>query len=137
MNHCLRHYEEPITDYCRDCNHPYCARCLVYSFGPKKPPLCVGCALHAGGVRNGTRPPVAQAEPRAVGSAPTDRRTQRAYRRAERDAVKAAVKATKRDARRPPASQDAAVGRPVAPVTQVPAPPVAAGASRFGVPEDA
>lgn len=52
MNHCKRHYEEAITDYCRTCHAPYCARCLVYSFGPKKPPYCIGCALQESGVRS-------------------------------------------------------------------------------------
>ena len=29
----------------------FCADCLVYSFGPNKPPYCVSCALGASGVR--------------------------------------------------------------------------------------
>lgn len=53
MNHCLRHYEEPTAAVCRSCKGPFCTRCLVFSFGPKKPPYCVGCALIASGVRNG------------------------------------------------------------------------------------
>jgi hypothetical protein len=56
MNYCLRHTEEPSTGECRSCHGSYCARCLVYSFGPKKPPFCVGCALRASGVRSGARP---------------------------------------------------------------------------------
>lgn len=56
MNYCLRHMEEPSTGECRSCHGSYCARCLVYSFGPKKPPFCVGCALRASGVRSGPRP---------------------------------------------------------------------------------
>lgn len=55
MNHCLRHLEEPSTGECRSCHGTFCARCLVFSFGPKKPPFCVGCALVASGVRNGSR----------------------------------------------------------------------------------
>jgi hypothetical protein len=47
--------EEPSTGECRNCHGTFCARCLVYSFGPKKPPFCVGCALVASGVRNGAR----------------------------------------------------------------------------------
>lgn len=47
--------EEPATGECRNCHGTFCARCLVYSFGPKKPPFCVGCALVASGVRNGSR----------------------------------------------------------------------------------
>ena len=30
---------------------PGAARCLVYAFGPKKPPYCMSCAMVAGGVR--------------------------------------------------------------------------------------
>ena len=56
MQHCLRHMEEPGTGECRHCHGSFCARCLVYSFGPKKPPFCVGCALVASGVRSGHRP---------------------------------------------------------------------------------
>jgi hypothetical protein len=47
--------EEPSTGECRNCHGAYCARCLVYSFGPKKPPFCVGCALRASGVRSGAK----------------------------------------------------------------------------------
>lgn len=54
MNHCLRHFEEPTAAVCRSCEGPFCTRCLVFSFGPKKPPYCVGCALIASGVRNGS-----------------------------------------------------------------------------------
>lgn len=101
MNHCLRHYEEPIADRCRSCNHPFCGRCLVYAFGPKKPPYCVGCALTASGVRNGHRPVVASATP--------DRKLEKARRRMERDAAKAAAKAEKKGRRQPePIVADAA-----------------------------
>lgn len=31
----------------------FCATCLVYSFGPKKPPFCLPCAVEAAGVRQG------------------------------------------------------------------------------------
>lgn len=118
MNHCLRHYEEPIADRCRDCQHPYCARCLVYSFGPKKPPLCVACALHAGGVRTGQRPhlPAPSTEIATV-----DKRTARAVKRAERGAIKASAKAAKRAAKAGSA-QDRARPSP-APPGQVPAAP--------------
>lgn len=55
MDHCLRHMEESASGECRSCHGQFCTRCLVYSFGPKKPPFCVGCALHASGVRTGAR----------------------------------------------------------------------------------
>lgn len=89
MNHCLRHYEEPIEAICRACKHPFCGRCLVYSFGLKKPPYCVGCALHASGIRNGTRMVAAQ-------TGAVDRRTERALRRAERDALKQMARAERK-----------------------------------------
>ncbi|MCB0988017.1 MAG: hypothetical protein KDB09_09640 [Acidimicrobiales bacterium] len=67
MNYCMRHMEEPSTAECRSCHGSYCARCLVYSFGPKKPPFCVGCALKASGVRSAPRPTFqANATPAAV-----------------------------------------------------------------------
>lgn len=56
MSYCQRHMEELSAGECRSCHGSYCARCLVYSFGPKKPPFCVGCALRASGVRSGARP---------------------------------------------------------------------------------
>ena len=94
MNHCLRHYEEPISNHCRACNHPFCSRCLVYAFGPKKPPYCVGCALTASGVRNSNHATVAP-----VAAQPSNRRVEKAQRRLERDAVKAQAKAAKRGRR--------------------------------------
>lgn len=94
MTHCMRHYEEPVVAHCRTCERPYCSRCLVYSFGPEKPPFCVGCALNASGVRNKNKPvPVAA----AAAPAPTvDRRAERAQRRAEKAEAKAMARAMKR-----------------------------------------
>lgn len=132
MNHCLRHYEEPVTAHCRACGHPFCTRCLVFSFGPKKPPYCVGCALHAAGVRNGHRtvdapyaPPSSEptAVPGAGGPPLGDKRVERAYRRAERDALKAAAKAAKRAQRKgAPVLVDSLAVAPVERSSQVPAP---------------
>lgn len=123
MNHCLRHYEEPVTARCRACQHPFCARCLVYAFGPNKPPFCVGCALHASGIRNGQRVvEAALPEDEPAVTPVDDKRVARAYRRAERDALKAAAKAAKRAARKGSSSQDQAVGAAAARSSQVPAP---------------
>ena len=38
----------------------FCGECLVYSFGPKKPPFCIPCAVAAAGIRTnaGNRPVV-------------------------------------------------------------------------------
>ena len=129
MNHCLRHYEEPIADHCRDCHQPYCGRCLVYSFGPKKPPLCVGCALHAGGIRNGNRPTPVAPFSETPEVAPTSKREERAHRRAERDALKAGLKAAKKAARKgaaPTPAADLAAARGGSPMT-VPGPLLASG----------
>jgi hypothetical protein len=89
----MRHYEEPVVAHCRTCAKPYCSRCLVYSFGPDKPPDCVGCALTASGVRNKNKPVVVQAE------AGPDRRAERAQRKAEKAEAKAAARAMKRAAK--------------------------------------
>ena len=37
---------------CGRCGHDFCRECVVFPFGIKKPPLCVACALEAGGVRH-------------------------------------------------------------------------------------
>lgn len=95
MDHCMRHYEEPYVAHCRVCNRPFCGRCLVFAFGPDKPPYCVGCALTASGVRNnGKAVPMVAAPTPAV-----DRRIERAQRRADRAQEKATQKAMKRAAK--------------------------------------
>jgi hypothetical protein len=54
---CVRHQFEPAVDRCRTCDQSFCTECLVYSFGPTKPPFCMHCALAASGVRvRGARP---------------------------------------------------------------------------------
>ncbi|MFV0317047.1 MAG: hypothetical protein ACK5O2_08810 [Microthrixaceae bacterium] len=35
---------------CGRCGHDFCSDCVVYPFGESKAPLCVSCALEAGGV---------------------------------------------------------------------------------------
>jgi len=52
---CNIHPFDEAHDACKACRRAYCRDCLVYSFGPKKPPLCVPCALEAAGVRRGGR----------------------------------------------------------------------------------
>jgi hypothetical protein len=55
---CARHQFEAAVDRCRQCGHPFCGECLVYSFGEKQPPFCIPCALSAAGVRsNAARQP--------------------------------------------------------------------------------
>ena len=48
---CERHLFDQATDRCGRCGGEYCTTCLVYSFGPKKPPFCLPCAVEAAGVR--------------------------------------------------------------------------------------
>lgn len=57
---CVKHSFELATDVCRSCRNSYCAECLVYSHGPKKPPYCVTCALAAAGIRRTGATPKAQ-----------------------------------------------------------------------------
>lgn len=87
MTSCVRHYEEPTADTCRTCRNEFCSRCLVYAFGPSKPPYCVGCALAASGVRSNRHQIV-------VHQADT-RRPTRAERKAEKAARKLAAKHAK------------------------------------------
>jgi hypothetical protein len=48
---CTKHQFEGAEDVCRTCGWDFCGECLVYSFGPNKPPYCLSCALAASGVR--------------------------------------------------------------------------------------
>ena len=96
MTHCMRHYEEPEVARCRTCERPFCNSCLVFAFGPKKPPYCVGCALTASGVRNNSR---AHLVPATAQPASADRRVERAQRRAEKAEAKANARAVKDAAR--------------------------------------
>ena len=52
---CDRHPFDEAHAACRVCGRTFCEPCLVYSFGPKRPPFCVPCALEAAGVRRGGR----------------------------------------------------------------------------------
>ena len=48
---CERHQFDRAVDRCGRCGGDFCATCVVYSFGPKKPPFCLPCAVTAAGVR--------------------------------------------------------------------------------------
>ena len=54
---CQVHPYEAAEGLCRSCGGPFCADCLVYPFGPAKPPYCVPCAVAAAGVRRSARNP--------------------------------------------------------------------------------
>lgn len=49
---CVKHSFETAAGVCRQCEHSYCAECLIFAFGPDAPPYCVTCALNAAGVRH-------------------------------------------------------------------------------------
>lgn len=56
---CAKHQFEGAEGVCRTCGWDFCGECLVYSFGPNKPPYCLACALTASGVRsNAANPPL-------------------------------------------------------------------------------
>lgn len=110
-HHCMRHFEEPYVAHCRTCNRPFCGRCLVFAFGPDKPPYCIGCALNASGVRNKGLKAVPAAAPSTA-----DKREARDRRREERRAAKAEAKAAKAAAKAAPPATEAAR------TTNVPAP---------------
>ncbi len=66
MESCERHPHEPGAAICGRCGGAWCTSCLVYAFGPKKPPLCMACAMFAGGVRSAaTRPAMPKRELKA------------------------------------------------------------------------
>jgi hypothetical protein len=48
---CDRHQFDRSVDRCGRCGGEFCSTCVVYSFGPKKPPFCLPCAVTAAGVR--------------------------------------------------------------------------------------
>ncbi|MEQ1787011.1 MAG: hypothetical protein ABL966_08155 [Acidimicrobiales bacterium] len=51
LDSCGKHPHEAGVALCRRCGGAWCASCLVYAFGPRKPPYCLSCAMVAGGVR--------------------------------------------------------------------------------------
>ena len=55
---CDKHLFEAAEDRCGKCGYEFCGECLVYSFGAKKPPFCIACAVAAAGIRSnaGLRP---------------------------------------------------------------------------------
>ncbi len=65
---CERHLFDQAIDLCGRCGLELCADCLVYSFGAKKPPFCLPCAVEAAGVRQGAgyRPAGSRKEQKAL-----------------------------------------------------------------------
>lgn len=63
---CTKHPHERGMALCQRCGETWCGTCLVYAFGPKKPPYCMGCAMVAGGVRStASRPALSRREVKA------------------------------------------------------------------------
>ena len=52
MSSCVRHPMAVSEHVCGRCGHEFCPECVVFPFGVAKPPMCVSCALEAGGVRH-------------------------------------------------------------------------------------
>ena len=48
---CAKHHFDRAVAVCGQCGLTFCPACLVYAFGPNKPPFCIPCALTVGGVR--------------------------------------------------------------------------------------
>lgn len=57
LDSCHKHPHEIGVALCRRCGGSWCSSCLVYAFGPKKPPYCMSCAMVAGGVRTAASVP--------------------------------------------------------------------------------
>ncbi len=105
---CAKHPHEKGVAICRRCGGSWCNDCLVWAFGEKKPPFCMGCAMVAGGVRTaGARPAMPKRELKAL-------------QKAAKAEAKAAAKAAK-EAAKAPEEEHVAAAREVAP------PQVAAG----------
>lgn len=49
---CRNHSFERAQRICRQCGLWYCDQCVVTPWGPRKPALCVECAVNKGGVRS-------------------------------------------------------------------------------------
>lgn len=61
---CTKNHFEFADDYCGRCGLPFSNEYLIYPQGPKKPPMCVNCALASAGVRAnaGNRPALSRRE---------------------------------------------------------------------------
>ena len=76
MESCEKHSYEHGVALCGRCGLSWCESCLVYAFGPKKPPYCKPCAMFAAGVRTSADHPALsrrelKARRKAVAAAPT------------------------------------------------------------------
>lgn len=114
MDACVKHPHEVGVALCRRCGGSWCNACLVYSFGPKKPPYCLSCAMVAGGVRTaGARP--------AMG-----KRDLKALQKTAKAEAKAAAKAA-RKAPQPEPEKETVAAFVEVPVAEEPRPAVTSG----------
>ena len=95
---CVDHPSMRAAAACGQCGHLFCADCLVYPFGESRPPMCVGCALAAAGVRKkkSTRPKLRRSAAKArqaTFAAESEAVALAAAVEAERQAVDAAERA--------------------------------------------
>jgi hypothetical protein len=75
---CVLHPFETAERLCHECGRWHCDGCLVTPWGPRKPALCISCAIGRSGVRRSSGAP-------KVRSAREIRTIEKAERRAERD----------------------------------------------------
>jgi hypothetical protein len=78
-DNCAKHTFDVAHTLCRQCGQAFCTTCLVYAFGPSKPPFCVKCAIGASGVRSN--------------AAPQPIRSKQEVRQSQKDAAQAAKEA--------------------------------------------
>jgi hypothetical protein len=105
QSRCAKHLFEGAEDLCGKCGLEFCGECLVYAFGPKKPPLCIPCAVAAAGIRA------------AAGNRPVVNKQEMKRLQKERNS---AFKRFRRERKKQPAVAEAP--EPVAPMPPPPAP---------------
>jgi hypothetical protein len=84
---CVQHPFEHSENLCGQCGLEYCRNCLVYPHGPRKLPLCVPCALSAGGVRAAARTKSGLSKREIKQRAKERRREEKALAKLQRDPV--------------------------------------------------
>jgi len=89
--HCERHPFSVANDVCNGCGGAFCADCLVYVQGPAKAPLCLACALVAGGVRTHVRPMANRREVKRRRKELRAYHVERAQKTAEHDQLSEAI----------------------------------------------
>lgn len=101
---CNKHPFERAEDCCRACGSAFCGECLVYAFGPRRPPYCIGCAIAAAGVRSTAAN--AKASRKELRAAAKERRLRRKDRH---DQVTEALASAMAEEPAPPTREEAAL----------------------------